>query len=73
MSDESPKVFVWVLLSLRTAVHDFCSNLSRSGVPLDLIVQTSKHLKRQMSLGNQLEPVPLYDITSIKCCIQRET
>ncbi len=70
MSDVSPKVFIWVLLSLRTAVRDICSTFSRSGVALDLIVQTTKHLK---SFGNQLESMPLYEITSFKCCTQRET
>ncbi len=41
--------------------------------PYIIIVQTTKHLKKQMSLGNQLESVPPYDITRIKCCTQRET
>ncbi len=66
-----PKVFICVLLSLGTVVHYICSTFSMSSVPLDLIMQTTKHLKRQTNhLGNQLELVPLYDITRIQCCTQ---
>ncbi len=44
---------------------------SRSGVPLDLIMQTTKHLKRQMNkVCNQLEMVPLYNITRNTCSTQ---
>ncbi len=52
-------------------MRDICSTLARSGVPLDLIAQITKHLKRQMILlGNQLGSVPLFNITDGRCDTQ---
>ncbi len=68
MSVLSPKVCICAFLSLRIAVREICSTFSRSGVQLDLIVQTTKHLKKQMILlGNQLESVLLCNITDRRC------